>query len=605
MTHSFHIPVLGLAFSIDTPLKVAHYGISSVVSIVDDELIERMRQFHCQQANIPYQAINKKTPDFRALRITAYLDLIDEVVTRQTDRLKQQSFETGADIQRYFRWLPEHSKLKGMYSAMLLEHDETKKKRMQEVLRSYIVAGSVDVNIMAKVDKLNFGDNGFPLDEKYTDAMAALRGAANSKLRTSVVLSAGMNPKLYTYLNEFPDFMPDGTGKLKKRITLKVSDYRSALIQAKFLAKRGLWVSEFRIESGLNCGGHAFATDGFLLGPILEEFKTKKESLINELAEIYSKRMLELGKQCPEIPRTRFTVQGGIGTSEEHEFLLHYYQLDAAGWGSPFLLVPEATTVDDHTLNELANASHEDFYVSGASPLGVPFNNFRKSTAEQQRIERIAINRPGSPCTKKYLVSNTEFTDQPICTASRQYQNKKIKQLKSLGLTPDEYNRQLNAVMEKTCLCEGLAASAYVKNKLLKAKENRAVAICPGPNLAWFNRKYTLEEIIDHIYGRNNLLEHAPQRPNMFINELNLYIQHLKKFVDDNRHGITDKQEQYVARFKAQLSEGIAYYEKLCTYVNDFTTIFSQHVLPHLERAKLQFSTIQLRPLPPEFTKNT
>ncbi|MBP1655129.1 MAG: hypothetical protein H6Q28_1685, partial [Bacteroidetes bacterium] len=41
--HTFHIPVLGLAFSVDTPLRVARFGISSVVSIVDDILIERMR----------------------------------------------------------------------------------------------------------------------------------------------------------------------------------------------------------------------------------------------------------------------------------------------------------------------------------------------------------------------------------------------------------------------------------------------------------------------------------------------------------------------------------------------------------------------------------
>jgi hypothetical protein len=44
MSHKFHIPDLGLGYSIDTPLKVGRDGISSVVSIVDDELIERMRK---------------------------------------------------------------------------------------------------------------------------------------------------------------------------------------------------------------------------------------------------------------------------------------------------------------------------------------------------------------------------------------------------------------------------------------------------------------------------------------------------------------------------------------------------------------------------------
>ena len=42
--HTFHIPVMGIGFSIDTPVKVAQYGISSVISLVDDNLIEEMRR---------------------------------------------------------------------------------------------------------------------------------------------------------------------------------------------------------------------------------------------------------------------------------------------------------------------------------------------------------------------------------------------------------------------------------------------------------------------------------------------------------------------------------------------------------------------------------
>ena len=85
-----------------------------------------------------------------------------------------------------------------------------------------------------------------------------------SKLSSSVVFSAGMNPRLYSYLEEFEHFFPNENGELKKKIIIKVSDFRSAMIQEIFLQK-GLWVSEYRIESGLNCGGHAFATDGLLM----------------------------------------------------------------------------------------------------------------------------------------------------------------------------------------------------------------------------------------------------------------------------------------------------------------------------------------------------
>ena len=135
-----------------------------------------------------------------------------------------------------------------------------------------LTMGSIDVNIMTKVDKDNYKKDE-KLSIEYNDAHAALRGFANSDLKSSLVLSAGMNPRLYAYMSQFDDFYPNEKGEIKKKIILKVSDFRSALLQGKFLAKKGLWVSEYRIESGLNCGGHAFATDGHLLGPVLEELK--------------------------------------------------------------------------------------------------------------------------------------------------------------------------------------------------------------------------------------------------------------------------------------------------------------------------------------------
>ena len=58
--HSFHIPVMGIAFTIDSPIKVAHYGISSVMSLVDDELIEQMREFHAKENGLEFIAITKK-----------------------------------------------------------------------------------------------------------------------------------------------------------------------------------------------------------------------------------------------------------------------------------------------------------------------------------------------------------------------------------------------------------------------------------------------------------------------------------------------------------------------------------------------------------------
>lgn len=591
MSHTFHIPVLGLGFSIDTPLKVARYGISSVVSIVDDELIERMREYHSAENEIPFLPINKKEPDARARRITAYLNLLDWLVDKQFDYLQTQLFETGSDICRYFELLPDDSQLKAGYDLMTEYPESESKVIFQQILRKMIVKGAIDVNIMSKVDRMNFSANGTYLGDENTDAQAALRGFMNSTLSASVILSAGMNPRLYSYLETFDAFFPKADGFFKKKIILKVSDFRSAMIQAKFLAKKGLWVSEFRVESGLNCGGHAFATEGFLLGPILEEFKQKRELMIAELFEMYHQVLVQKGITCARPPMQILSVQGGIGTAAENEFLFKNYSVDATGWGSPFLLVPEATNVDGETLMQLSDAAESDYYLSASSPLGILFNNFKPASSETQRIARIVAGKPGSPCTKKYLCTNTEFTVQPICTASREYQNLKINQLQTSGLDGVDFNEQFSAVTEKICLCEGLCSSAYIKYDIVKPKENRAVAICPGPNLAYFDRVYSLDEMVKHIYGKLNLLKKIT-RPHMFIKELNLYIDYLQTDIQAQLKDLTDKKRKQLEKFKDQLQSGIDYYKQIFPQMPDQASTFSHELYDDLAISEVRLHKI-------------
>lgn len=590
MSHTFHIPVLGLAYSVDTPVKVARYGISSVISIVDDMLIERMRQFYTEKRKETFVPINPKEIDFRSKRITAYLNLIKKIVDEQFENLKKQFFDDGTDLNRYFQLLPDTSPLKSKYQQMLSKQDRIVVSALQQELLNEMQKGEIQVNIMAKVDRMNPDTNG----EQLSDSLSALKGFAESDINSAVVLSAGMNPRLYGYLENFVDFLPDQWGKFKKSVILKVSDFRSALIQAKFLAKKGIWVSEFRIESGLNCGGHAFATEGYLLGPILEEFKLKKQEMINELYEMYGKAILEKGIKLNQAPQMKISVQGGIGTAHENNFLMEHYQLDATGWGSPFLLVPEATNVDEETLELLATACKNDFYISSSSPLGIPFNNFSKSTSEKQRLERIAKGRPGSPCLKKYLSTNTEFTEQPICTASREYQNLKIKQLEAEGLDPEIFQTKFNEITEKICLCEGLAAPAYLKNGILKPKESRAVAICPGPNIAYFSGKFSLDEMVSHIYGKLNLLNDN-DRPNLFVNELNLYVEYLKKDISKHLQDMSDKKAKYVSKFKEQLQVGIDYYKQLVPKITNQTEVYRKKMLNELKEIEEQLQ--QLNPV--------
>ena len=284
--HSFHIPVMGIGFTIDTPIKVAQYGIDSVIFISDDILLEKMRKMYSSRFKLPYTEIGAKEEDSRAKRITSYLNLIKEVAEKKLENIKNASIEKSNELKKYFSMLPDSSTLKQDF--IKLTDKITDVSEIKKWLNDNLSLGDINVNIMTKLDKVNYN----PVNKKETlpiefnDAHAALRGFANSNLNSSMVFSAGMNPRLFTYLEKFDDFFPDLNGVIKKKVVIKVSDYRSALIQGKFLAKKGIWVSEYRIESGLNCGGHAFATEGFLMGPILEEFKKNRNELINSVYDL-------------------------------------------------------------------------------------------------------------------------------------------------------------------------------------------------------------------------------------------------------------------------------------------------------------------------------
>ncbi|MEO8759640.1 MAG: hypothetical protein ABI448_02025, partial [Bacteroidia bacterium] len=269
----------------------------------------------------------------------------------------------------------------------------------------------------------------------------------------------------------------------------------------------------------------------------------------------------------------------------ENTFLLQYYNLDATGWGSPFLLVPEATNVDAETLQKLATAKKEDYYLSHSSPLGVPFSNFRKSSSETQRKHRISKHRPGSPCYKKFLVSNTEFTDKAICTASRQYQKLKIEQLTNTIADKIILEEEITKVTEKDCLCEGLGAPALIKNETKLSHNLSAVTICPGPNLAYFSETHTLKQMVDHIYGRQNILNNL-KRPNLFVNELQLYVDYIKEEFEKNLTRLSEKKASYFQTFKKNLIEGITYYEGLFAKIMASDTNFQRNNLQLLQIIK-------------------
>jgi len=555
---------MGLAYTIDTPIKVAQFGISSVISIVEDRLIEMMRSHYYPTIGQEYHPISTHEEDYRARRITDYLNLVNTIVQEQVEKLRKTAFEAGSEIVKYFEMLPDDSALKRLYRQMIKINDQLEKEKMGTYLRAQIRPGSIDVNIMTKIDRDNYNKCGEILKDS-SDAVAALRGYAKSNLtNSSVIFSAGMNPRLYNYLENCKEFDVNEDGGFTKKVIVKVSDYRSALIQGKYLAKKCIWVSEFRIESGLNCGGHAFATEGYLMGPILEEFKSKRQELVNTLFEIYNAALQKKSnRKFIFPPNIIFSVQGGIGTHEEDDFLHRHYNIESTGWGTPFLLVPEATTVDEDTLKLLCAAKERDVVLSGNSPLGVRFHYLKGTSAENEKLLRISNGKPGSPCTEKHLVNNTEFTKEPICTASHKYQKLKIAQLQSLKLAEPEYKKQLNDVLDKECLCIGLSNAAAINYNQTFIKKLDSVTVCPGPNIANFSEVVSLQTMAGHIYGRENILADT-NRPHMFIKELHLYIDYLKEQLEgDDQPETFSKKKKYYTSFYHNLREGISYYRKL------------------------------------------
>ena len=571
---------MGIGFTIDTPFKVAQYGMDSVISLVDDILLEKLRKMYSDKFEIPYKEITNKIDDFRAKRITSYLNLISDLAEKKFDDLKNITIEKSDELKAYINMLPDSSTLKAEFRKLTEKGFNI--SEIKDWASQALTMGSIDVNIMTKVDKDNYSKD-IKLPVEYNDAHAALRGFANSKLKSSLILSAGMNPRLYAYMSQFDDFYPNEDGQFNKKIILKVSDYRSAMIQGKFLAKKGLWVSEYRIESGLNCGGHAFATDGYLLGPVLQEFKEKREELRESIQDILNQELEKQGRTVSQNPLTiKISAQGGVGTEEEHEFLLKHYQLDSIGWGTPFLLVPEATTVDEKTLNQLVQAKEEDLYLSDISPLGVPFNNLKANTKDLEKEAFISKGRPGSSCPKKFVSLNKEFKETGICTASREYQYLKIKELDTKELSAEVYQDSLNKITEKTCTCVGLGTSALLAYNLDTKVEGEGVSICPGPNMAYYSKIMSLKNMTDHIYGRDNMISRT-DRPNMFIKELHIYIEFLKNKLLEAKKEMNKKEEKYLLTFTNNMKEGILYYQNLFNNISNVFEDKKQMIIKELE----------------------
>lgn len=587
--HSFHIPVLGISYSANTPILVGHLGISSVISLVDDLLLEKLRRYYSECYHIDYQPIAQNDDDHRARRITAYLNVVNEIVQKNLERIKKMNFFENNEKDLYFSLLQNSHPLKQAYLKLKECLPGNQRTEAEKILTNQMVAGDIDVNIMVKLDHLRENET----NPDRSDAKAALRGFAQSNLESSIVLSAGINPNLYGYMTNFQDFYRDLSGKIKKKIILKISDFRSAIIQEKFLAKKGLEISEYRLESGLNCGGHAFEANGRILPLLINEFNEKRHLLgeqVRPLIQSFYKKMgweLSTPEQNQEV---RLSVQGGVGTSGEHQRLIGEYNVQSVGWGTPFLLVPEATSIDEATRTLLANAKEEDLYLSQASPLGVLFNNIKGVSAQTWMKEQAAAGCPGSYCSNGFARLNNEFGEF-LCVASKKYQALKREAIKKLP--PEEQKKELFLLDEKECICHHLTNSIFMALGMVKDRQ-LPVSICPGPNLAWFNRTYSLQEMVDHIYGQGPCLT-PKERPHMFAQEITI---NTKLLIDKIQQCQTVEIAKGVWDYYQNLEEGFSVCELIAkgkSYANENLASLSEVI--EEQKKKLQPYLLKLQNL--------
>ncbi|MCK5907991.1 MAG: hypothetical protein KAG37_10385, partial [Flavobacteriales bacterium] len=252
------------------------------------------------------------------------------------------------------------------------------------------------------------------------------------------------------------------------------------------------------------------------------------------------------------------------------------------------------------TLNQLSDAREDDLYLSNISPLGVPFNSLRGNTKDIEKEENILSGKPGSKCPKQFVNLNTEFGEKAICVASRNYQTKKIAQLKTKDLPQVKFDKEYKNITDKSCICVGLSTGTLLVNNLDHKIEGPGVSVCPGPNMAYFEKKHSLKEMVDHIYGRTDILTRE-DRPNMFVKELQLYLKYFKNQLSELTAESTKKEVITLRKFQKNLNAGIDYYLDLFDSVKEETIKKRDDILHDFIKLRDDLNTLtveQPQPVP-------
>ena len=153
------------------PRCAGKYGISSVLSLVDDTLIEQMRQVPLRAGRRTVRGDRLDDEDARARRITAYLNLLDRWSGGRSPL-------AGLAVRAGKR---NHALLRACCPTVrcrrVSRHARDRRRGRARCGNSgcarSATPGNIDVNIMSKGERDAYGD-GEKLPKQFSDALAAL-----------------------------------------------------------------------------------------------------------------------------------------------------------------------------------------------------------------------------------------------------------------------------------------------------------------------------------------------------------------------------------------------------------------------------------------------
>ena len=80
--------------------------------------------------------------------------------------------------------------------------------------------------------------------------------------------------------------------------------------------------------------------------------------------------------------------------------------------------------------------------------------------------------------------------------------------------------------------------------------------------MAYFQNELSLSDMVNHIYNGVDGIVRA-DRPNMFINELKMYLNYFSEKIEQHKNNWGRKSEKQLNNFADNMSNGIAYYQKM------------------------------------------